>query len=301
MQENRSYTFFGTLIVIGILCIFYVYHQAVSVPSTFPVGKNFTVLENESVRSISYRLQEAGYTNSALLFRAGISFLNKDKTIHVGGYVFDAPYSLLGIINKFAEGHPDAPLLSITIPEGSETSHIALLITKALPTISLEKFQEVVTRNAAEGKLFPSTYFLLPSYTAEDIVMLMTSTFTKKVGSMLTSGSVKEPLSKPEDVITLASILEGEAKTPEDMKIVAGILLARLEKGMPLQVDVAKETYKEKGLPTAPLNNPGLTAISAALNPTTTPYLYYLTGKDGKMHYAKTFEEHKRNIQKYLK
>ena len=301
MQENRSYTFFGTLIVIGILCSFYVYRQIVSVPSNFPTGATFTVVENESVRSISNRLREEGYINSALLFRAGVSFLEKDKTIHVGGYVFPAPYSLLSIINKFAGGRPDAPLLSVTIPEGSATFQIAELIAKALPGITLEKFQRIVSKDTAEGKLFPSTYFLLPSYTAEDIVRLMTSTFNKRVGTMLTASAIKDPLTKPEDVITLASILEGEAKTPEDMQIVTGILLARLKKGMPLQVDVAKETYKQKGLPSLPLNNPGLTAISAVLNPTTTPYFYYLTGNDGQMHYAKTFEEHKKNIKKYLK
>jgi UPF0755 protein len=54
-------------------------------------------------------------------------------------------------------------------------------------------------------------------------------------------------------------------------------------------------------LPAVPINNPGLVAIDAVLHPTTTSYLFYLTGKDGKMYYAKTFEEHKRNIQKYLR
>jgi UPF0755 protein len=99
----------------------------------------------------------------------------------------------------------------------------------------------------------------------------------------------------------MASILEGEAKTEGDMKIIAGILLTRLTKGMPLQVDVAKETYTAKGLPKVPLNNPGLVAIMAVLHPTFTDNLYYLTGNDGAMHYAKTFEEHKKNIKKYLK
>jgi UPF0755 protein len=71
--------------------------------------------------------------------------------------------------------------------------------------------------------------------------------------------------------------------------------------GMPLQVDVAMETYKEKGLPKKPINNPGLVAITAVLNPVYTEYLYYITGNDGEMYYAKTFNDHKRNIAKYLK
>ena len=129
----------------------------------------------------------------------------------------------------------------------------------------------------------------------------MLTTFTKKIATLDTSSLIKEPLSSEHDVLVLASILEGEAKTEKDMKIVAGVLLARLTQGMPLQVDVALETYKQKGLPKNPINNPGLTAINAVLHPITTPYLFYLTGNDGNMYYAKTFEEHKRNIQKYLK
>ena len=113
--------------------------------------------------------------------------------------------------------------------------------------------------------------------------------------------NIKPPLKNENDVLTLASILEGEAKTKEDMEIISGILLARFSIGMPLQVDVDMDTYKVKGLPFMPLNNPGLVAINAALHPISSEYLYYLTGKDGKMYYSKTFEEHKRNIKKYLK
>jgi len=120
----------------------------------------------------------------------------------------------------------------------------------------------------------------------------------------------------------MASILEGEALTTSDRKLVAGVLWRRLEIGMPLQVDATfsyvngkttfeltlddlkidspYNTYKYKGLPPTPINNPGLNSINAALYPTKTKYLYFLSGNDGKMHYARTFEEHKRNRQLYL-
>ena len=70
---------------------------------------------------------------------------------------------------------------------------------------------------------------------------------------------------------------------------------------MGLQVDAAPETYKVRGLPKKPINNPGLLAIKAAMYPTKSPYLYYLHDKDGKVHYAKTFAEHRLNVLKYLK
>mgnify|MGYP006367988191 CR=1 FL=1 len=300
MRVKTTPFFIVFLLGIGVFA-YLVHQQLLGTSSTFPVGKNFIIEENESLRSISERLEEEGYINSAILFRAGVSFLDKDKNIQLGSYSFDKPLNLLGVTNRLIKGSPDAPLLSVTIPEGSTSFEVATLIAKVLPSISVDIFGETISKYNADGKLFPSTYFLLPSYKEEDIVKLMTTTFTKKVGPLLTKDVIEAPLQKEEDVLTLASILEGEAKTQEDMQIVAGILLARLTIGMPLQVDVAMETYKQRGLPFMPINNPGLVAINAALTPIKTAYLYYITGNDGKMYYAKTFEEHKKNIKKYLK
>jgi UPF0755 protein len=170
-----------------------------------------------------------------------------------------------------------------------------------LPTISVDIFGETISKYQADGKLFPSTYFLMPSSTEESIVKLMLTTFEKKTKEVIIESNVGEPLKNVNDVLSLAAILEGEAQKEEDMKMVAGILLARMKKGMPLQVDVAMETYKAKGLPFIPINNPGLVAIKAALEPTRSPFFYYITGNDGTMYYAKTFEEHKKNIRNYLK
>jgi UPF0755 protein len=301
MNENKNYigiAVFG-LILIGF--ILYGLVQTFSVPNNFPVGKNFVINENESLKSISNRLKEEGYINSPLFFRAAISFFDKDRTIQLGGYIFNNPSTLLGIIDTFVRGKPNSPLLSVTIPEGSTSFEVATLVSKALPTISVDVFGEMISKYNADGKLFPSTYFLLPSYKEEDIVKLMMNTFTKKVESTMALSQVVLPLKNENDALTLASILEGEAKTKEDMAIVSGILLTRMKLGMPLQVDVAKETYKQKGLPRMPLNNPGLVAIDAAIHPKYTEYLYYITGNEGGMHYAKTFEEHKKNIKKYLK
>ena len=129
----------------------------------------------------------------------------------------------------------------------------------------------------------------------------------------------KKPL---KDIVIMASILEAEARTTETRRIIAGILWKRLDIGMPLQVDAAFQyidgkttfqlatsdletdspynTYTRKGLPPTPITNPGLDAILATITPIKTPYLYYLTDKDGKMHYAVTHEGHLANKEKYL-
>ncbi|MBI4133443.1 endolytic transglycosylase MltG, partial [Candidatus Uhrbacteria bacterium] len=122
--------------------------------------------------------------------------------------------------------------------------------------------------------------------------------------------------------LILASYLEREVPEFEDRRIVAGILLRRMQLGMPLQVDAVfgyifgrdtyppsledlkvdspYNTYTHTGLPPGPINNPGLESIEAVLNPTKTDYLYYLTDTDGFMHYATTYAGHQTNQRKYL-
>jgi UPF0755 protein len=299
-QKKATYFIIGTLLA-GIFIIFYIYNLIHAIPSTFPVGKNFTVEENETLKSLSIRLEEGGYINSSLLFRTFVSSRGRDRKIKAGGYIFNQPLSLSSVVERFATGHPDVPLISVTIPEGSTASEIAILINKVIPTISTQSVMSMIEENNLFGKLFPSTYFLLPSTTADSIIKMMKTTFENKYSAFVNKAHIPEPLKDDNEVLSLAAILEGEAKTKEDMQIVAGILLARMKKGMPLQVDVAPETYTTKGVPLHPINNPGEVAISAVFNATASPYLFYLTDKDGLMHYSKTFEEHKRNIQKYLR
>lgn len=289
------------LVAIALVGSLYAYNEVETVPTNFPVGKNFTVGENETLKSVSLRLKEGHYVNSALLFRAFISSRGRDRHLKAGGYSFTEGVALSSVVEKFATGHPDVPLVSVTIPEGSTADEIAAIVNKAIPSISAQSVTSLIEQNNLAGKLFPSTYFLLPSSSAESIIKLMRTTFENKYTFFVRGLVMPAPLTKDTEVLSLAAILEGEAKTKEDMEIVAGILLARLQKGMLLQVDAAPETYKTKGLPVTPINNPGEVAISAVFHASSSPYLFYITGKDGKMYYAKTFEEHKRNITKYLR
>lgn len=281
-----------------ISCIFYITH---TVPEKFPVGAVFLVDEGESLRSISTRLEEKHIILSALWFRAWLSFEGKDRHLQLGYYLFEKPMSLGAILKRMTVSGPDMPLAKITIPEGSTTNEIAGTVKEILPTISTKKFLEVVSEKKANGYLFPSTYFLLPSSNEEKIVEKMLATFDEKYNDSFKKKIIPKVLKDKNEIISLSAILEGEAKGEVDKKTVSGILQKRLSIGMPLQVDVAPDTYKLKGVPSVAISNPGLIAIGAVFDPTFTDYLYYLTGRDGKMYYAKTFEEHKKNIQKYLR
>ncbi len=296
---------YRTIYAVGVLIIVvvftYGYYVTHTIPKDFPIGKSFIVEEDETLHSVSLRLENEHYIGSALWFRAWVSLLGRDRRVQLGEFVFTKPLVLGAVVKKLVLTKPDMPLVSVTVPEGSTSSEVAMIIKKELPNFSVDIFNKKVTVNKANGKLFPSTYFLLPSTSEERILTIMTKTFDNKYAENFKYSKMPTSLNNEEEVIVLASILEGEAKTKEDMQIVAGILLKRISLNMLLQVDVAKETYKIKGLPKEPLDNPGIISLFAALNPIKTDYLYYLTGKDGTMHYAKTFAEHKQNIKKYLK
>lgn len=292
----RTFAVFGIVIVLAVA----VFTIVLAPSGMVPEGIRFQVNEGESLHSISERLEDEGIVRSALFFRGWISFLKRDTAISLGVYEFDEPKTLGSVVRKFIQG-PDQPLISVTVPEGSTTKQIASLVKKVLPAISTDAFVEKVQEKELHGFLFPSTYYPLPSYTEDDMIRIMNMTFERQYSDNFSEEKSPKMLSSRKEVIVLASILEGEANTKDDMKIVAGILEKRLEKGMRLQVDVAEVTYRKSGLPEQPINNPGLVAIEAVLHPTETPYLYYLTGNDGRMYYAKTYEEHKKNIQKHLK
>ena len=138
--------------------------------------------------------------------------------------------------------------------------------------------------------MFPDTYEFYGHAGPEEVVLKMKENFLKKVGPEVTR-----------DVIIMASLLEEEAAKTEDRKIISGILWKRLEAGMALQVDAEPDTYDYLGFPPGPISNPGLDAIEAALNPKLSPFWYYLSDKEGNIHYARDFEEHKTNRLKYLR
>lgn len=169
-----------------------------------------------------------------------------------------------------------------------------------------------------EGFLAPETYRVYRDASLPEVIKKLTDQRTKELDKMSSTTFDKKEL------LTLASLLEKEARDSADRKLVADILKRRLAKGWALQLDSTvhyaldktgnlyttdKErninspwnTYKYIGLPPGPICNPGLDSIDAALHPEPNDYWFFLSGTDGEMHYAKTLEEHTANRYKYLK
>jgi len=192
-------------------------------------------------------------------------------------------------------------------------------------SFSVETFPllaEKLENSSFEGFIFPDTYRVYADWSPTEI--LAEKIFPNLENKITTvERAAAEKRGGFYRALTMASIIEKEAPTAEDMAIVSDIFWRRLENNWPLQscatvnyltgkdtpaisaedkeIDSPYNTYKYRGLPPTPISNPGLAAIRAALNPQKNNFWFFMTGSDGVTRYARTLEEHNANVHKYLK
>jgi UPF0755 protein len=295
-----------------------------SAPSNFYGPTIVEVSEGEGLAAIANDLENAGVIHSAFWFRAITIAREGETSIQAGAYRFNEPIPEYEAVSRLMEGDYGVLEYRVTIPEGFTATEIAArlsaLTEKTVFDDSVEQFI------ASEGKLFPETYFFDELTTPESAIEAMLAEFSERSQEAgLRPAEVYEFNGRTYDaqeVLIMASIIEGEANTPESRRMIADILWRRLSIDKPLQVDatlayvtgrgsaeLTKEdlkaehdfnTYTNRGLPPAPINNPGEDAIQAALNPTPNKYLYFLTGDDGEMYYATTFDVHLKNQREHI-
>ena len=291
---------------------------AIQPPSDFPKGQfDFTVETNSSLTRISNNLVEKKIISSPFLFKI-ISILSNGRSgVFAGDYRFTEPTNLIGVAIRISNGHQGLPKIKVTIPEGTNVSDMAYIYMTKLTNFNAPKF--VALARNEEGYLFPDTYYFLSNAKPEEVIKEMKANFQNKLN--IIKAEIDKSNKPLRDIITMASIIEEEAKGYEDKRMVSGILWRRLKIGMFLQVDPPfyfitgkntgvtyddlkidspYNTYKYKGLPKGPISNPGIESIRAAVNPSNTDYLFYLTGRDGTMRYATTYDGHLRNKNIYL-
>ncbi len=288
-------------------------------PSTFPTPYRVTINSGQSLFSISEELSKDGAIRSKRVFEMLMMTFGSDKTINKGEYYFEKPISVVGVALRISGRDFGVDRKKITFPEGFTNKQIAMRLDKELSDFDSNLFLELA--KDSEGYLFPDTYNFFPWSTPEVVLSTLKKTFEQKTEYL--NDEVSKSKRSLKEIMIMASLIEKEARGEEDRYIISGILWKRIEKGIPLQVDapflyiLGKEsseltisdlstnspfnTYRYKGLPPAPIGNPGLESIKASLRPTNSPYLYYLHDKNGNIYYAKTYDEHKQNIKKYLK
>lgn len=282
--------------------------------------RSFVITQHENIRDIGYNLKQAGLIKSPVVFFLLVKQMGLDNNIQAGNFELSPSMSAQQVLLTLTHGITD---IWVTIPEGDRAAEVGEILANKLPTYNASWQQQLATQ---EGYLFPDTYLFPVKATVNDVITIMKNNFDTKYQQAAADKTVS--LTQIQAVI-LASIVQREAITPEDMRGVASVLENRLNIGMPLGSDVTLEyvlgyqpvektwwkkdltaddlqlnspynTRTNAGLPPTPISNPGLVALEAVLNPAKTDYLYYVSDAKGKLHFATTLEQHNANVAKYM-
>ena len=294
----------------------------------------FVIQPDESVVSISNRLEQTGIIHRASTFRAYLLWAGLDTIIQSGAYRlspaqtgFDIAQILksttLTEVNfTVLPGWRKEEIAAALPTSGLEFTPEAFLTTAAAPAISLNLIPVGVS---AEGFLFPETYSLPRTTTADQLVSILLQGFTSQVPIETLSDYASHGLTVFQ-AVTLASIIQREAIVEDEMPAIASVFYNRLAIGMKLQTDPTVQyalgynaalgtwwtnplsvndlqfdspynTYLYPGLPPGPISNPGLAALEAVAHPAESPYYYFQAKCDGSgLHnFAETFEQHQQN------
>jgi UPF0755 protein len=268
----------------------------------------FVVPQGQATSTIAQRLKQEKLIKSPIIFRLVVEQKGLSGKLQAGDFRLNRAMNLKTIVENLTHGSLD---YWITFPEGLRVEEYAQRLAEK-SAIDQQAF--ILAAKPFEGQLFPDTYLIPNTAAVEDIVSMLTNTFAKKSPT------------KDKRIIIIASLIEREAKHEQDRKLVASVIHNRLEIGMALQIDATVQyllgrdedwwpknltrenlqikspynTYLNPSLPPAPIANPGLASLQAALAPAETDYLYYVSDSAGYNHYAVTLEEHQANIAEFL-
>jgi UPF0755 protein len=284
----------NVFLIVGFLALFVYYFLFAPFGN---INVTIHISNGQSINSVATKLKEEKAVRSDFALKVFIRLLKSGRGIISGDYLIEKSSPVWVVAWQIGRGHHNIEPIKVIIREGLTNDEIAGLLGDKLAGFRRDLFMTSVS--GKQGYLFPDTYFFFPLDSASEIEEKLSSNFETRIKSLMPA--VSKSGKSLNEIITMASILQGEAGGEEDAGIISGILWRRISLGMSLQVDIDKSTYSIKGLPAKPLNNPGLIPIKAAINPINSSYLYYLHDKNGNVHYAMTYEEHKSNIAKYLK
>lgn len=339
MRKIFQYSFLIFIIILLLILIaFFYYLYSIYTPnSQSNEVKEFIVSRGESSETIALNLKKTGLIKNQIMFMLYSNLKGVDNKIQIGSYKIPSDTNMKDLLRVFTLAKSKLEKEFIII-EGMSNKEIADYFEKN-KIMTTDEFQKVVSKKAdwwdnyeflkskpsnldLEGYLFPDTYRIFYDAKPEDIIKKILNNFDRKLNNDLRKEIEKQGKTFHE-IISLASILEKEVSTDEDRRLASGIFHKRLNIGMPLQSDATVNyvtgkktlrpteddiqteslynTYKYKGLPSGPINNPGLSSIKAALYPQENIYFYFLTTPEGEVIYSKTYEEHLIAKRKYLK
>ncbi|MFO1069874.1 MAG: endolytic transglycosylase MltG [Geminicoccaceae bacterium] len=286
-------------------------------PLTAPVTVD--IPRGTGVDGIAFRLADVGAIDHPLFLRIAARIGDDAKGLQAGEYALEPGMSPADILARLRSG--DVVLHPVTVPEGLTVAEVMAIVGNS-PVLSGE-----LPPVPGEGTLLPETYMVPRNETRADLVRRMQADMQAVLDKAWAGRQPNLPLNGPEDLLTLASIIEKETSVQAEYPLVAAVFVNRLRKGMPLQTDptvifaltegkgpLGREltradlkvehpynTYIYPGLPPGPIANPGRLAVEAAVQPADVDYLFFVADGTGGHAFATTLAEHNRNVARWRK
>jgi UPF0755 protein len=286
-----------------------------------------TISPGMSAAQIGQLLEDKGVIDSATAFVEMVNARGSEDKLQPGTYTLSTKAQLVSIVDKLEKGQ-GSTTFTVTIPEGLAASQVQAQLVKAGTVKDSDQYLALVKEpdkfvvpqiggtakgvTTLEGLLFPDTYNLMAGDGPTELIGAQLQAFNKKTSSLDWSKAEVLGMS-PYQIIIVASLLEKEAITSSDRAAVAAVIYNRLKKSMTLGLDVTVRyavnkwgtepltdadlnidspynTRVNKGLPPAPISNPGISSINAALNPAAVDYLYFIADANGKMSFTASYD-----------
>jgi len=294
-------------------------------PNGTPEPVQVEIPKDSSTETIARTLEDKGVVGSALRFRIRARMLDADGELKAGVYELSTNMPDELVVERLVSG-PEIKYSTVTIPEGFTVDRIATRLENETGIDKAEFLKKAgnadefasehpylkgAYRNSVEGFLFPKTYRIKEGSTATEVIEMMLRQFDKEVAGVDFSAAEKRGLDFY-DTVTLASLVEREARVAKDRPLISSVIYNRLEQDKRLELcstvdyalnkkersirltlaetrtDSPYNTYRAKGLPPGPIANPGLDSLKAAAEPADTSYIYFvLTSEDGSHTFAR--------------
>lgn len=328
----------GTIVVLFVLvCVALWFHASLTQPRQLGTERvEVTIEPGMSTREIVGRLGSSGLVPDQSALLLWLTVTGQGKSLKAGDYEFQSPVSALEVVDKIRRG--DVATRRVTIPEGMNRFAISELLAQKTGLGTRERFQVLTGRpdlirdldpdaTTLEGYLFPDTYEYSVHMKPEDLVAQMVDRYHEIYYSRpaISQRAAERGLTLHQ-VMTLASMVEEEARVDDERPVIASVFYNRLARDMKLASDPTfiyaavladdydgdvnnprhrarlspYNTYQFAGLPPGPIANPGIKSIEAVLNPADTEYLYFVVnGHEGRHKFSRTVEEHEAAVLEY--
>ncbi|HZD25599.1 MAG TPA: endolytic transglycosylase MltG [Alphaproteobacteria bacterium] len=286
-----------------------------------PAQHDITVVlpRGTGVLGIAGRLEHAGVISSAWLFALAVELNGVEHMLQAGEYRFPGGASMREAMALIVSGK--TVVRRLTVAEGLTTAQVLDLLD------ATDGLEGRIAERPPEGSLLPETYHFSYGDSRQGMVERMQRAMRETLDRLWRKRRADLPLKTKQQALTLASIVEKETAVPHERPHIAGVFLNRLRRGMPLQsdptvayaltggkvpldralasadlkTDSPYNTYVSRGLPPGPIANPGRESIAAVLQPLDTDDLYFVADGGGGHAFARTFQEHLRNVQRWRK